>query len=130
MTAFFRPVTSTEVCDIIAKLKNTATNINEIPVRLFEKIRNQLSVAIVKLKKHIYFSYGVSAVPKERKNNTGSPRYISGMGSLVRWHILRTCYKSNSRVTIFRIFELCRIRFSVSLSRENESIEGIRHYLI
>ena len=49
MSAFFRPVTSTEVCNIIAELKNTTTNINEIPVRLLKKIRNQLSVAIVKL---------------------------------------------------------------------------------
>ena len=46
MSVFFRPVTAAEVCEIIAKLKNTSSNIDELPVRIFKRIRNLLSKPI------------------------------------------------------------------------------------
>ena len=49
MSAFFRPVTAAEVSDIIVKLRNTTTNINEMPVRLLKIFRNLLPVPITKL---------------------------------------------------------------------------------
>ena len=45
-SVFFRSVTAAEVCEITAKLKNTASNINEIPVAIFKRIRNVLSEPI------------------------------------------------------------------------------------
>ena len=45
-SAFFWPVTAAEVGEIIASLKNTASNINEIAVRILKNIRNLLSNSI------------------------------------------------------------------------------------
>ena len=48
-SAFFYPVTANEVENIITNLKNTSTNINEIPVKLIKGVGNLISGKIAEM---------------------------------------------------------------------------------
>ena len=110
MSAFFRPVTATEVSDIIVKLRNTTTNINEIPVRLLKKFRNLLSVPLAKL---INTSIAYAVFPqclKSAKINPifkkGDPKNISNYRPIA---ILPTFSKLFERCIVNRLNDfLCK----------------------
>ena len=74
-SAFFRPVTVAEVCEIIAKLKNTCSNINEIPVRIFKRIRNGPS-ELISMVINAFISRGV--FPQCLKNANRIPIFNKG----------------------------------------------------